>query len=86
MSFLPQHPPEPDQTIDEPGVMHIGGPRSKKLLHFIRWMLALSVIACVMVGLFIRFGATTLWAFGLVFFMFGYMALMSRWAGGSGRR
>jgi hypothetical protein len=39
-----------------------------------------------MVVLFIRFGATTLWAFGLVFFMLGYMALMGRWAGGDHRR
>jgi hypothetical protein len=81
MSFLPQLPPESPETVDEPGVMHIGGARGKKFWHFVRWMLALSIIGGLMVGLFVRFGATTLWALGLVFFMFGYMALMSRWAG-----
>ncbi len=81
MSFLPHTPPEPPETVDEPGVMHIGGPRSRRIWHFLRWMAALSVIAAVMVGLFVRFGATTFWALGLVIFMLGYMALMSKWAG-----
>jgi hypothetical protein len=39
-----------------------------------------------MIGLFIRFGATTLWAFGLVAFMLAYMLLMGRWAGGDNHR
>jgi len=47
---------------------------------------SLLAIAAVMVILFIRFGATTLWAFGLVAFMLAYMLLMGRWAGGEGRR
>jgi hypothetical protein len=82
MSFLPHIPPEsPDSVDEQPGTMHIGGPRGKRLWHLARWLLALSVIAGLMVALFVRFGATTFWAFGLVFFMFGYMALMSRWAG-----
>lgn len=85
MSFLPQHPPQPMDSVDEPGVMSIGGARSKKFWHFVRWLAVLSVIAGIMVGLFVRFGATTLWALALVIFMFGYMALMSRWAGGDHR-
>jgi hypothetical protein len=81
MSFLPHTPPDPPETIDEPGVMHIGGPRGKRVWHFIRWMMVFAVVAGLMTGLFVRFGATTLWATGLVLFMLGYMALMSRWAG-----
>ncbi len=80
MSFTPTPPDE--QSIDEPGVMHIGGPRGRRVWEIARWVLVLITAAAVMVVLFVRFGATTLWAFGLVFFMLGYMAIMARWAGG----
>ena len=86
MSFLPHHPPESEKTIDEPGTMLIGGPRSKRLWRFACWLLAFTVVGAGMVGLFIRFGTTTLWASGLVAFMLGYMALMSRWASGNDHR
>ena len=86
MSFLPQHPPEHEETADEPGVMHIGGARSKKFWQFVKWATVLSAIGGAMAAMFIRFGATTLWACGLVIFMFGYMAIMSHWAGGSGKK
>jgi hypothetical protein len=80
MDFTPLPPPDED-SIDEPGIMHIGGPRGRRYLEITRWLLVISVIAGVLVVLFIRFGATTLWALGLVGFMLGYMALMGRWAG-----
>ena len=81
MSFLGHLPPLPEETIDEPGVMHIGGARGQRLKKIARRALILLAIAGVMVISFIRFGATTLWAFGLVAFMLGYMLLMGRWAG-----
>jgi hypothetical protein len=81
MSFTPI-PPTTEETVDEPGVMHIGGPRGRRIWEITRWALAILAIAAAMTGLFIRFGATTLWAFGLVGFMLGYMALMGRWAAG----
>jgi hypothetical protein len=86
MSFSGQLPPEADETIDEPGVMHIGGPRGRRVWEITRWMLVILAVAAVMVLLFIRFGAPTLWAFGLVAFMLVYMALMGRWAGGDHHR
>ncbi len=85
MSFLGQSPPEP-QTVDEPGVMHIGGPRGRRVREIARWILVILLIAAVMGLLFMRFGATTIWAFGLVAFMLGYMALMGLWAGGNHRQ
>ena len=86
MSFLPHHPPEPQKTIDEPGTMLIGGARSRRIWQLAKWTLALGTVGSLMVALFIRFGATTLWALGLVIFMFGYMALMSRWASNKDHR
>ena len=81
MSFTPL-PPSPQESIDEPGVMHIGGPRGRRLREIARWLLIILIVAAMMIGLFIRFGATTLWAIGLVGFMLGYMALMGKWAAG----
>jgi hypothetical protein len=83
MTFLDPLPPEHPQSVDdEPGVMHIGGPRGRRLWELSRWIVVIAAIAVLMVVLFIRFGATTLWALGLVGFMLGYMAIMARWAGG----
>jgi hypothetical protein len=80
---LPQSADEAEAT--EPGVMHIGGSRGRRVWEITRWFLAIAALAGLMVVLFIRFGATTLWAFGLVFFMLAYMGLMGRWAGGDNR-
>jgi hypothetical protein len=86
MDFNPL-PQSADETeAIEPGVMHIGGSRGRRVWELTRWLLIISAVAMLMVMLFIRFGATTLWAFGLVFFMLGYMALMGRWAGGDHHR
>jgi hypothetical protein len=80
MDFHP-HPPHADEAETvAPGVMHIGGPRCRRLWEILRWMLGFAAIGTVLVVLFIRFGATTLWASGLVIFMLGYMALMGKWA------
>jgi hypothetical protein len=81
MSFTPL-PPSTEETIDEPGVMHIGGPRGRRIREIARWALVILIIAALMTVLFIRFGATTLWALGLVGFMLAYMALMGKWAAG----
>ena len=81
MDFHPLPPHADDTETIEPGVMHIGGPRGRRVREIIRWMLGFTAIGAVLVVLFIRFGATTLWASGLVIFMLGYMALMGKWAG-----
>jgi hypothetical protein len=87
MSFIQPLPPGDDQSIDdEPGVMHIGGPRGRRVWEITRWVLVIAIIAALMVALFMRFGATALWAGGLVGFMLGYMAIMARWAGGDHER
>jgi len=80
MDFNPL-PPQDETDPPEPGVMHIGGHRGRRVWEITRWMLVIAAIAGLLVVLFIRFGATTLWAFGLVGFMLGYMALMGKWAG-----
>jgi hypothetical protein len=85
MSFLGQPPPQNEETVDEPGVMRIGGPRGRRVKEFTKWTAVILAVAAAMVGLFLRFGATTLWAFGLVAFMLAYMLLMGRWAGGDHR-
>ncbi len=83
MTFLDPLPPEPSDSVDdEPGVMRIGGARGRRVWELTRWLLVIAVIGGLMVVLFVRFGATMLWAFGLVGFMLGYMAIMARWAGG----
>jgi hypothetical protein len=81
MMFTDPAPPETPDTVDEPGVMHIGGRRSNQVWSITRWAFVLAIISGIMVLLFVRFGATTLWAFGLVGFMLAYMAIMARWAG-----
>jgi hypothetical protein len=86
MSFTGQLPPPVEKTIDEPGVMRIGGPGGRRFREVLRWLAVIVVVGAAMVGLLIRFGATTLWAFGLVGFMLGYMGLMGRWASGNDRR
>jgi hypothetical protein len=86
MDFNPLPPPAEETEATEPGVMHIGGSRGRRVWEITRWFLLIAAVAAVLVVFFIRFGATTLWAFGLVGFMLGYMALMGKWAGGDGRR
>ncbi len=80
MSFTEPHPPENERSLDEPGVMHIGGPHGRRWRGITRWAAVVLIVAAMMIGLFIRFGATALWASGLVSFMLLYMALMGRWA------
>jgi hypothetical protein len=86
MDFNPLPPPADANEPAEPGVMHIGGSRGRRVWEITRWFLLIAAVAAVLVVFFIRFGATTLWAFGLVGFMIGYMALMGKWAGGDNRR
>jgi hypothetical protein len=80
MDFNPLPPHTDENETAAPGVMHIGGPRGRRVWEIIRWMLALAAIGAVLVALFVRFGSTTLWAVGLVGFMLGYMVLMGKWA------
>ena len=65
MNFTPIPPPieEPD---DHSGVMHIEGPTSSRVRWIIRWILLIAIVAGVMIGLFMKFGATVAWAFCLV--------------------
>jgi hypothetical protein len=76
------HPIQPDPDDDDPRVMHIGDGGRRFWRALLIWTTTIAVVAGALVLLFIRFGATVLWAFGLVAFMLGYMGLMSRWAGG----
>jgi hypothetical protein len=85
MDFNPNPPHADEAETVEPGVMHIGGPRGRRIWEILRWLLAFAAVGSLLVVLFIRFGASTLWAFGLVAFMLGYMALMGKWAGSDHR-
>ena len=83
-----EHPlprPPPDETVDEPGVMHIGRRRGRRLRAAAGWVAAVLAAGGVLVGFFVWFGATAGWAVALVALMLAYMALMAKWADGDGR-
>lgn len=61
--------------------MEIGGGVGPRVWAVARWAGAGVVLAAVLVGLFVRFGAPVAWASVLVALMLGYMAVMGRWAG-----
>jgi hypothetical protein len=75
-------PPDPSDENDDPRVMKIGDGGRRWWRAVLLWLSLISVVAATLVLLFIRFGATVLWASALVGFMLAYMGLMSRWAGG----
>ena len=77
-----EHPLPPDEPEREPGVMHIGGARGRRVRAAAGWVASAVGVAGVLVGFFVWFGTGVGWAAVLVGLMLAYMAAMARWAGG----
>ena len=79
MRFTDQ--PPPDDPADDPAVMHIGGPRGRRLRAAAGTAAGVLAVGAVLVGLFVWFGEGFGWSAALVALMIGYMAVMARWVG-----
>ena len=80
MRFTDQLPPPDDEEAD-PAVMHIGGPRGRRVRAAAGFVAAVAAVAAVLIGLFVWFGEGFGWSAVLVGLMVGDRAAMARGSG-----